>query len=300
MYSGPIIDPHIHLWDLSMKKHAWLLPSEGGVQALGELEKLRSDFLPADYAHDARHQPVVATVHIEALWDRADIVGETRWLETLDKERNIAARYIAGAPFGTPAAARIIEEQAGFSRVVGIRDILSFHPTNPAKNFAPRDGIAFEPAWREDVARLVPRGLMLELMMYPYQVAGVVDLARHFPELRIVVNHCASPIDRDDEGMQRWRGSLRALAAEPNISLKVSNIGAYDPAPSYESIRAVALDCIEAFGTARSMLGTDWPVARLHTEYDTIWEQFRHITQAFTPEEQRALFHDNAKRAYRI
>ena len=300
MYSGPIIDPHIHLWDLAMKKHGWLLPAEGGVRALGGLERLRHDFLVADYVREAAGQPIVAAVHIEALWDRADVLGETRWLETLDKSAGIASRYVAAAPFGTPAAAGIIEQQAAFSRVVGIRDILSFHPTNPAKNFAPRDGIAFEPAWRADVARLVPLGLSLELMLYPYQLAGVLDLARALPDLQIIVNHCASPIDRDAAGMARWRESVRALGREPNIALKVSNIGAYDPAPTDESIRAVALDCIESFGTARAMLGTDWPVARLHTTYDAIWDQFRRITEGFSATEQAALFHDNARRLYRL
>jgi predicted TIM-barrel fold metal-dependent hydrolase len=300
MYSGPIIDPHIHLWDLSMGKHAWLQPSEGGVQALGGLDKLRADFLVADYLRDSAHQPIEAAVHIEALWDRADIVGETRWLETLDKSRGIAARYVAAAPFGTDAAARIIDEQAAFSRVVGIRDILSFHPTNPAKNFAQRDGIAYDPAWRADVFRLVAHNLSLELMMYPYQLSGVVDLARARPELQIIVNHCASPIDRDEDGMAHWREAVAALGREPNIAIKVSNIGAYDPAPTYESIRAVALHCIESFGTGRAMLGTDWPVARLHSAYDDIWDQFRRVTESFTPAEQSALFHDNAKRFYRL
>ena len=300
MYSGPIIDPHIHLWDLSMRKHAWLLPSEGGVQALGGLDKLRHDFLPENYARESGNQPIVAAVHIEALWDPSDPVGETRWLETLDPSKGIAARYVAAAPFGTPEAARIIAEQAAFARVVGIRAILSYHPTNPAKNFAPRDGIAFEPAWRADVARLADHGLALELMLYPYQAEGVRDLARAMPELQIIVNHCASPIDRDAEGMERWRRAIRALGAEANVALKVSNIGAYDPAPTYDSIRAVALDCIAAFGTRRAMFATDWPVARLHSDYDAIWEQFRRIASGFSADEQRALFHDNAKRFYRL
>jgi len=300
MYSGPIIDPHIHLWDISMRKHPWLLPAEGGVRALGGLERLRVDFLPADYARAAAAQPIAAAVHIEALWDSADMLGETRWLEALDKPNGIAARYIAAAPLGTPEAAGIIAAQAEFSRVVGVRAILSFHPSDPAKNFAPRDGIAFEPAWRADVARLIEHGLMLELMMYPYQLDGVLDLARTFQALPIIVNHCASPIDRDAEGMERWRLAIRALGREPNIALKVSNIGAYDPAPSFESIRAVALECVAAFGTGRAMFGSDWPVARLHSTYDAIWDQFRRIAEGFTADEQRALFHDNARRFYRI
>jgi predicted TIM-barrel fold metal-dependent hydrolase len=137
-------------------------------------------------------------------------------------------------------------------------------------------------------------------MMYPYQLDGVLDLARAMPDLQIVINHVASPIDRDEDGMARWRNAVTAMGREPNIAIKVSNIGAYDPQPTYDSIRAVALHCIESFGTARSMFGTDWPVARLHSAYDELWNTFRRITADFSAADQAALFHDNAKRFYRL
>ncbi len=300
MYTGPIVDPHFHFWDLGMRKHPWLLPSEGGVQALGGLDKLRHDHLPVDYLASAAGQNVVATVHIEALWEFGDEIGETLWLESLDKTGGLAARYIAAAPFGTPRAAEVIAQQAAVKRVAGIRAVLSYHPHEPARNFAPRDGIAYEPAFRADVARLIGHGLMLELMMYPYQLAGVLDLARALPDLRIVVNHCASPIDRDPAGLQRWRDSVRALADQPNILLKVSNIGAYDPTPTEQSVTGVALHCINSFGPERAMLATDWPVSGLHSTFAGLYDEFRRITASFSAADQRALFHDTAKRVYAI
>lgn len=300
MYAGPIIDAHTHLWDLSMHRHPWLSPAGSSVQALGGLEKIRRSYVVEDYLRDSAGQNIVASVHIEAQWDPSDPLGETQWLETLDKSQGVAARYVAAAPFGTPAAARVLEQQAAFPRVVGIRGIFSFHPTNPAKSFATRGDLAVDPAWRRDLARLPGLGLMFELMMYPYQLGGVLDLARRLPDLQLVVNHCASPIDRDAEGMQRWRESVRELAREPNIALKVSNIAAYDPQPTYESLRAVALHCIACFGPARTMLATDWPVAGMVSRFDEIYDTFRRITADMTDTEQRALFHDNARRLYRM
>lgn len=300
MYSGPIIDAHTHLWDLSMNKHPWLSASNADVQALGGLDKLRHNYVVEDYVRDSANQNIVASVHIEALWDPTDMVGETRWLETLDKSRGVAIRYIAAAPFGAPEAAGVMEQQACFKRVVGLRDILSFHPTEPAKSFAKSAAKAFDPAWRQDVARLSKLGLTLELMMYPYQLDAVLDVARSFPDLQIVVNHCASPIDRDEAGMQRWRNAVQQLASQPNIMLKASNAIAYDPAPTYESIRVVTLHCIENFGPQRTILATDWPVASLKTTFDEIYNSLRLMTADMTETEQRALFHDNAARLYRI
>ena len=299
MYGGPIIDAHTHLWDLSMGRHAWLT-REGAVTALGGLERLRHDTSVETFRQDCAHQPVVASVHIEALWDAGDPVGETRWLETLDKSSGVALRYVAAAPLGTPRGPGILEQQAAFARVAGIRQILSFHPAQPAKSFAPRGDLALDPAWQRDVARLAPLGLSLEVMMYPYQLDQVVSLARARPELRIVVNHCASPIDRDEDGMARWREAVRRLAAELNVAIKVSNAAAYDPHPTEASLDAVMRHCIESFGTTRTMLATDWPVARLRMSYDDIYAHLRRVTADLTAAEQRALFHDNAARIYRL
>ena len=58
--------------------------------------------------------------------------------------------------------------------------------------------------------------------------------------------------------------------------------------------------CIESFGTTRTMLATDWPVARLKRSYDDIDADPRRVTADLTAAEQRALFHGNAQRFHRL
>ncbi|MFA6153742.1 amidohydrolase [Mesorhizobium sp.] len=298
MYSGPIIDPHHHLWDLSMGKHAWLVPSDPTVQAIAGLERIAHDYLPDDYARDAARHNVVATVHIEALW-AGDPVGETRWLETLDKSKGVALRYVAGASLGRGGAERVIAEQAAFDRVTGIRGILSWHP-DPKKCFVTDPELGRNADWRRDIALLQAHGLNLELMMYPYQASIVREIADSLPDLQIIINHCGSPIDRDGEGMQRWRDGLKLISACPNIAIKISNPGAYDHDWTLESIRDVAMHCIDCFGTERSMFGTDYPVSKIQMSYDQIYDTFKTIASALSVEDQAKLFHDNAKRFYRL
>src|SRR5262249_62153539 len=84
-YDGPIIDAHHHLWDLRLDRHPWLAVSAGERGGLGDLAPLRRNYLPADYRRDAARQNIVASVHVEAGWADDDCLGETRWLETLDK-----------------------------------------------------------------------------------------------------------------------------------------------------------------------------------------------------------------------
>ena len=300
MYDGPIIDAHHHLWDYGMGKHPWLMPSDTALAGMSGLDLLRRNYVVADYLEDAAGHNVVGSVHIEALWQDDDVVGESQWLEGLDKSQGVAARYVARALLGTSQARDIIARHAAIPRVVGIRGMLSNHPTRPEKNFCPRPDLGYDKDWRRDVGLVGEAGLHLELMMYPYQAQAVFDLAKAFPRLQIIVNHCASPIDRDAEGMQRWREALRLIASRPNVALKISNPGAYDPEWTPDSIRSVVQDCLKAFGVERSMFGTDYPVAARHMSFAQIYQNFKAVVAHLALRDQRALFHDNAWRFYRF
>jgi len=301
LYAGPIIDPHIHLWNLGMDRHPWLRPAQSDIQALGDLDAIRRDYLVDDYRRDAANQNVVASVHIEAAWDRADDpLAEIEWLETIDKSSGVATRYIGFADLTAPNVAAVLDRLSEVKRCVGIRQMLSWHPTEPTKCFAPRPGVTDEPDFRRGVALLAHHDQLLELMLYPYQAEEVARLARDFPKQIFIVNHCGSPIDRDREGMARWKASLRLLGSEPNVEIKISALTAYDPSPTPQSLREVALHCIECFGVERSMFGSDFPVGRLWTSFDAIFDGFKAIVRNFSEAEQSALFHDNARRVYRI
>ena len=211
LYRGPIIDAHCHLWDLGMDRHPWLRPVGGAIEALGDLGPIRRNYLVDDYRRDAANQNVVASVHIEAAWDRTDDpLAEIRWLETLDKSSGVAIRYIGFADLAAPDAGAALDRLAEVERCVGVRQMLSWRPADPARSFAPRPGIADEPDFRRGVALLARHDQILELMLYPYQAHEVARLARDFPEQTFIVNHCGSPIDRDRDGMARWREGLQA------------------------------------------------------------------------------------------
>ncbi len=298
-YRGPIVDAHIHLWDLSMRRHPWLDPNDTQAVPLGDLAPIRRDYLPQHYRADAAGQNVVAAVHIEAGWDPATPLEETRWLESLDKPDGIPTRYAAAVALEAAEAEAAVAAQAGYDRVVGVRSRLSWHP-DPAKRFAARADLMQDPGWLAGVRAVGRHGLHLEAMLYPQQADDFARVAAAMSDQIFVVNHCASPVDRDAAGVARWQAALRRLASEPNILLKISNVGAYLPAPTRAQVREVALRCIDAFGAARCMFASDYPPARLHTPFSEIFDAFRHAARGFAPAEQAALFHDNAARCYRI
>jgi predicted TIM-barrel fold metal-dependent hydrolase len=301
IYDGPIIDAHCHLWDLGMDRHPWLRPTGGALQALGDLTGIRRNYLVNDYRLDATNQNVVASVHVEAGWDRADDpLAEIRWLETLDKSSGVATRYIAFADLAASGSGAVLDRLSEVKHCVGVRQMLSWHPTEPVKCFAPRPGIADEPDFRRGVALLSRHDQLLELMLYPYQAEEVARLASDFPDQTFIVNHCGSPIDRDRDGMLRWREGMKLLGSAQNVIIKISALTAYDPRPTPESLREVVKHCIECFGVDRSMFGSDIPVGRLWTSFDAIFNGFKAIVRDFSEDEQSAMFHVNARRVYRM
>lgn len=295
LYDGPIIDAHHHFWDLGLRKHPWL----AGGSPEDEIAPLRRNVLPDEYAAFARDLNIVGSVHVEANWDPADPVGETEWLDGLDRPQGIAARYVAYAPLLEARAVEILEGHAAHERVVGIREILSWHP-DPAKRRMPDNERFANRAWRENLARLVRHRFSFDLLVSPWQLGDVRRLADDFPDIAFILCHCGSPMDRDAEGMRRWRDGLASVAQAGNVSIKISDPVAYDPAWTFDSLADVMLRAIDIFGPARCMFASDYPVAQLHIGFAEWVELFRRVAERFSADEQRAMFHDNAIVFYRM
>lgn len=294
-YDGPIIDAHHHFWDLGLSKHPWLT----GGSPDDEIAPLRRNVLPDEYAAMARDQNIVGSVHVEANWDPADPVGETEWLDQLDRPDGIAARYVAYAPLLDARAAEILERHAAHRRVVGIREILSWHP-DPAKRRVPDNERFANRIWRGNLARLASHRFSFDLLVSPWQLGDVRRLADDFPDITFVLNHCGSPMDRDADGMRRWRDGLASVARAGNVAIKISDPVAYDPDWTFNSLADVMLRVIDTFGPSRSMFASDYPVAQLHIGFVEWLDVFQRVAARFDADEQRAMFHDNAVAYYRM
>ena len=298
-YEGPIIDAHHHLWDMSLGRHPWLLPGCGAIKALGDISFMRHDYLPADFLADIGPQNVVGSVFIEAVWDRTrPPTEEMDWVASLPKPQGIAARMIAWAPLAADDVADTLDALTARPGVVGLRESIRWHP-DPAKRWT-EDGILDQPLWRRGLALMARRGLLLELLMNPWQSEAVARLARDFPDQQIIVNHCATPTDRDAAGLERWRTGLSLMAAQPNVAIKLSNYPAYATDHGVPALRQVVMTLLDAFGTERAMFGTDYPVGRRTMAYQDVCERFKDVVAELSSQEQRGLLHDNAVRIYRF
>ncbi len=68
----------------------------------------------------------------------------------------------------------------------------------------------------------------------------------------------------------------------------------------YEGNRAIILETIDLFGPDRCMFASNFPVDGMQVDFDTMFNDYKRITDGFTAVERRSLFHDTAARFYRL
>ncbi len=281
----PIVDAHQHFWDLRVNYHPWLCDEPPSLHRYGECSALRRNYLPADYFSDARGFEVLKTVYVETEWDPRDPLGETAWVERLRRETGFPTVMVGQAWLERADVATVLEGQARFAFVRGVRQ-------------KPRRGQMRDARWRAGYARLARLGLRFDLQTAWTELADAAALCREFPDTQLVLNHAGLPADRSAAGIAGWKAALGVLAACPNAALKISGIGERGTPWTAQRNREIVLSAIEIFGVARAMFASNFPVDSLCASFAEIYSGFREIVKDFPAAEQRRLFHDNALRIY--
>jgi len=295
----PIVDPHFHLWDLERNHYPWLMQRPLPASVAGDVSPIARSYLLEDYRRESTRWQVIAAVHVDAGFDPSDPVAETRWLQEVGAVSGFPLGIVAAAQLHDPAVERVLEAQAAFPNVRGIRHIINWHQ-DAAKTYVDRPDLLTDSAWNAGFALLRRYGLSFDLQLYPSQMADAAALAARHPDTLLILNHAGMPVDRDAEGLAAWQAGMRALAAQPNVAVKISGLGMMDWSWTTETLRPTVLETIDIFGVARCMFASNFPVDRLYSSFDTLFDAFDEIVQAFSADERRALFAENARRLYRL
>ena len=250
-------------------------------------------------AHDAEDHRIVGTVYVETEWDPADPLGETRWVEALAAREGLPTAIVAQAWLDRDDAEEVLARQAACPLVRGIRHKPRAAPT-PSGVELGAPGSMGDPRWRAGYSRLAAHGLSFDLQTPWWHLDEAAALARAFPHTPIVLNHTGLPADRSPDGLRGWRDGMARIAAEPNVSVKISGLGIPGERWTAESNREVVLRTIDLFGVERAMFASNFPVDGLVTTFNAIYRGFQEIVRDFPRADRLRLFHDNAARIYRL
>jgi predicted TIM-barrel fold metal-dependent hydrolase len=294
-----LIDAHHHLWDVSQKRHPSLYGPQRPDSFIGDNSAIRKNYLLDDYRRDAAEHNVLATVHCEAEWDRADQLGETRWVTSMHEHHGVPTAIVAHAWFDTPNAEEIVAAQAFNPLVRGIRS-KPVTAASPDQMTPGAPGTMQDDNWLRGFALLEKYKLSWDLRVPFWHLEEAASVARAFPKTAIILNHTGFPWDRSEEGLAAWRRGMDVLAREPNVWVKVSEFGMKDRAWDYEENRRIVRDAIAIFGIERSVFATNFPVASLRIGYGALVKAMRRMLADLAPEERDRFFWKNAASFYRL
>ena len=315
----PIIDAHHHLW--YRPEGAYLFDDLLADLAMG----------PGDESHN-----VVATVFAEChSMYRADgpqalrSVGESEFVAgvaAMSDSGNYGDTKVCAAMFGGAdltlgdAVEPVLDAHiaASGNRFRGVRLSCGWDPSGDIRNVADRAEMLADPAVRAAVGVLARRGLSLDVWLYHPQLDELAALADTFEDLTIILNHVGSPIlggpyrDRRDEVMRDWRAGIENVAQRENVVMKLGALPirltadqrARSEPPGSEEVAAAWAPwmdvCIDAFGPARCMFESNFPVQKNWCSYSVVWNAYKRIAATATDTEKADLFAGTARRAYRM
>lgn len=266
-----LIDAHHHLWDLDQQHYPWLQGPPDPEFFLGDYSALRRNYLPPNYLADSAGHRVLATVHCEAEHDRGFQVEETRWLHEQHARYGFPNAVVAHVWFHHDNCEDILQQHLHYPLLRGIRSkpVTASSPERVA-GVRGQPGSLQDPAWLKGFALLAKYGLSWDLRVPYWHLAEAAEVAAAFPEVPIVLNHMGFPWDRSAAGLAGWRSGMRALAAQPNVCVKVSELGLRDQPWTLAANTGVVRETLELFGIERCLFASNYPVAGLRIGYDEL------------------------------
>jgi predicted TIM-barrel fold metal-dependent hydrolase len=295
LWTGPIVDAHQHFWIPEDGRHPWLRPEARIPFRYGDYSAIKRRYLPEDYAEDARGHDIRATVYMEAEWDPADPVGETRWVSDLAARTGRPNAIIAQGWLDRADWPEVLRAQTAFPLVRSVRH----KPGGPARPGEAGRSLMADDRWRAGYALLEGAGLNFDLQAAWWMLHEAEALARDFPRTLIVLNHTGLPADRSEEGLRGWHRAMARLAEWPNVAVKISGLGQPGLPWTAAANGWIVRETVAMFGPDRAMVASNFPVDSLCGSFDDIFTGFKRILAPLPPGDQAKLFHGTATGIYR-
>jgi len=316
----PIVDPHHHLYGTRAELYYYLRDDfEQDILASGH-NLVGTVWVEAYYSGWRTSGPE----ELRSLGEVENIVRATATpLRSAHGPCRVGAGLVSNVDLtlGDRAAEVLdLHVNAAQGRLSGVRHHASYDAGAIGRFMTPtQPQLLADPAFRRGVACLGRFGLSFDALVYHTQLDELAELADAFPNVAMVLNHVGIVIGvaeyaaRRAEVLAQWRQSMRALSRRPNVFVKIGGMGMPvfgfgfegQPRPAGSAALAQAWGpfiefCIEAFGPARCMFESNFPVDKQSCGYGELWNAFKLASRSLSARERGQLFHGTACRVYRL
>lgn len=275
-----MIDAHHHLWDPARREYPWMAGSA--------LDPIRRPYT----VDDLRAVTKAAGVHATVLVQTVSSQEETEEFLATAKAEPVIAGVVGWVDLRAPDVADRLADLRAQGPLVGIRHQVETEPD---------DDWLLRPEIVAGLSTVASAGLAFDLLVRPAQLPAASELALRLPELRLVLDHAAKPPIAAGE-WEPWASGVAALAARENVLCKLSGLVTEADWTGWEvaHLRRYVDHVLEAFGPARLLFGSDWPVCELAASYELVLDAAISLTSSLSDAERLAVFEHNARTAYAL
>ena len=273
------VDSHHHFWRYNAIEYPWI--TDG-------MERLRRDFSPRLLLPELDAAGIDRVVSVQA----RQTLEETEWLLDLAKENEFVAGVVGWAPLASPRVRGDLQRLAENEELKGVRHSLQDEPD---------DEYMLRSDFNLGVSALKEFGLVYDLLVLERHLPAAIRLVDRHPEQVFVLDHLAKPRIREGV-LSPWKERLFELARRENVRCKLSGLvteadwGAW----TESDLRPYVDAALEAFGPARLMFGSDWPVCLLACPYQRWWSVARGLIGRLSQTEQDQVLGRTAAETYRL
>ena len=274
-----MIDAHHHLWKYNPGEYGWMDDS---------MTILKRDYLPGELEQEVRRTGIKGTVAVQA----RQCMEETRWLLELADKHSFIKGVVGWFDLCSPGLENALEEFVPHPRLVGARHVIHDEPD---------DDYMLRHDFIQGIGQLERHNLVYDLLLFPRHLSRAEKLVGMFPRLRFVLDHLGKPPIKSGK-LEPWKSGIQNLAQHPNVWCKLSGMvtEADHKQWDYKELRPYMEVVLNAFGTERIMMGSDWPVCRLAGEYSQVVEVVTNFIQSMDSKAQVNILYQNAVDCYQI
>lgn len=253
-----------------------------------EMRSIRRDFLPADLLAEIAQGGIDGVISVQA----RQTLGETERLLQLARENDFIKGVVGWVPLIDKEAETHLAEYAAEPKLRAVRHVLQGEPD---ERYMLRED------FNAGIRALGLFGLVYDILIFERHLPQTIEFVDRHPNQVFVVDHIAKPRIKE-RLLEPWGRNLRELARRENVFCKLSGMvtEARYSTWSEDQLRPYFDTVLEAFGPARTMFGSDWPVCLVASGYTQWIETVQRMAAEFSLSEKLALFGGTAIAAYRL
>ncbi len=217
-------------------------------------------------------------------------LDENRWALSLAAKHDFIAGVVGWVDLASPNCEEQLLEFKDQPKFVGVRHITQDEPD---------DDFIVRPAVLAGLKVLERHQVPFDLLFYVKHLKHAVTVAKHVPDLPLVIDHLAKPKIKQ-QSFDDWRPAFEAAAACPNMFCKLSGmVTEADHAKwKVQDLKPYVQTALDLFGPERLMFGSDWPVCELAASYEEVFHALKETLGPLSPSESEAIWGGTARRFY--